>query len=72
MSIGKSMEEFQKEEDEFRERQMVKMGDYSGDDCPNCGRHRVMVGDDGKRRCEKCCWCIEDDEYDTDFVRFMR
>jgi hypothetical protein len=38
-------------------------GDYNGEDCPNCGRKRIMVCQDGKRHCEKCWWCVEDNEY---------
>lgn len=28
-----------------------------------------MIGDDGKHRCEKCCWCIEDGEIDMAMLR---
>jgi hypothetical protein len=35
-------------------------GDYTGDDCPNCGRQRLMTAEDptGRERviCEKCMW----------------
>lgn len=40
---------------------------YTGDNCPNCGRNRILtirVQDNKiKRICEKCSWCIEDSEY---------
>lgn len=36
---------------------------YTGDKCPNCGRVRVELYENGKRVCEKCQWCIEDEEY---------
>ena len=51
-----------------------KNGDYDNPEngCPNCGRFRVMKGDDKKHRCEKCGWCIEDDQYDADFIEYMR
>ena len=54
--------------------QAEKMGAYENppNGCPNCGRHRVMVGTDGKHRCEKCSWCIEDGEYDLEFSDYMR
>jgi len=41
-------------------------GDYDNppDGCPNCGRARVMLCQDGKHHCEKCWWCIEKGEYD--------
>ena len=36
---------------------------YTGEECPNCGRARVEAWTCGKRICEKCHWCIEDNEY---------
>lgn len=45
---------------------MSKLGeclDYTGEECPNCGRVRVEMWSCGKRICEKCHWCIEDEEY---------
>lgn len=45
---------------------MSKLGeclDYTGDECPNCGRVRVVAWSCGKRICEKCHWCIEDEAY---------
>lgn len=41
-----------------------RQGAYTGEDCPNCGRNRLLIGDDGKTRCEKCGWCMEDGKYD--------
>lgn len=38
-------------------------GEYTEEECPECGRERVMLCQDGKRHCEKCGWCIEDNEY---------
>lgn len=51
----------------------LKNGDYDNPEngCLNCGRFRVMKGDDKKHRCEKCGWCIEDDQYDADFTESM-
>lgn len=51
-----------------------KLGNYNNPDngCPNCARHRVMIGDDGKHRCEKCCWCIEDGKIDDSLSDYMR
>jgi hypothetical protein len=40
----------------------------TGEACPNCKRVRVMRGEDGNRRCEKCAWCIEEKSYDPDLV----
>jgi ribosomal protein L37AE/L43A len=39
------------------------MGDYVDLQCPNCGRHRVCLCDNGKHRCDKCNWIVEDSEY---------
>ena len=36
---------------------------YVDIDCPKCGRHRVEFWNSGKHICEKCLWCIEDEEY---------
>ncbi|WP_296246259.1 hypothetical protein [uncultured Stenotrophomonas sp.] len=49
---------------------LAKLGPYENppDGCPNCGRSRVMVGDDGLHRCEKCCWCIEEGVFDRDML----
>ena len=44
-----------------------KYGDYDyASLCPNCNRNRIMTGKDGKHRCEKCHWCIEDNDYDLE------
>jgi len=64
-------DEGRKEEDEKRDRNNSKMGDYTGDDCPNCSRQRIMKSDDGKHRCEKCGWCIEDNAIDLEFQSFL-
>ena len=45
---------------------MSKLGvwlGYTGECCPNCGRVRVEEWSCGKRICEKCNWCIEDENY---------
>lgn len=62
------------EEEEREKRNAAKMGDYENPEngCPNCGRHRVMRGDDGKHRCEKCAWCIEDAGYDGEFLDYLK
>lgn len=36
---------------------------YVEEPCPNCGRVRVERYSGGKHICEKCNWCIEDEEY---------
>jgi len=55
------------------EEQQAKVGKYDNpkNGCPNCGRDRVMVGDDGKHRCEKCAWCMEENQIDTDFSDYL-
>lgn len=44
-------------------------GDYTEDICPSCGRHRVMLCQDNKRHCEKCWWCVEDEEYQGEWYK---
>ena len=63
-----------KEERENEDLQAQKVGEYDNPDngCPNCGRYRVMIGEDKNHRCEKCCWCIETDDYDHKFLSYMR
>lgn len=41
------------------------MGDYENPKggCPNCGRSRICKCTNGKHRCEKCNWVIEDKKY---------
>lgn len=40
-----------------------KLLGYIGEPCPNCGRLRVERWSCGKDICEKCSWCIQDDDY---------
>jgi hypothetical protein len=59
------------EADAFRVRNAAKCGDYTGDDCPNCKASPLMRGNDGKSRCGKCAWCVEDDNYDSELFRYL-
>ena len=54
--------------------QQSKCGNYDNPEngCPNCGRSRIMLGDDSKHRCEKCYWCIEDKQTDIDLSVYLR
>lgn len=36
---------------------------YIDKPCPNCGRLRVEFWSCGKKICEKCGWCIQDNDY---------
>lgn len=36
---------------------------YLETECPNCGRLRVEHWSNGKDICEKCLWCIQDEDY---------
>lgn len=38
------------------------LGEYVGV-CPNCHRDRLCRCSNGKRRCEKCNWVPEDNDY---------
>lgn len=46
-----------KEEDALYEQ--WKLGDYVNTPCPNCGRQRLCICNNGKHRCEKCNWSPE-------------
>lgn len=72
MNLGEHLSQSQKEEELLFDKQMAKMGDYTNDRCPNCDRLRIMMGEDKKRRCQKCCWCIEDKDYDYEFMGWGR
>lgn len=54
--------------DDEKQRRDMKLGDYVSGCCPECSRERLILGGDGKRRCEKCGWCIEDECYDSDIL----
>jgi hypothetical protein len=66
--------QWREDEEAHWQLQHSKNGNYDNpkDGCPSCSRHRVMIGDDKKHRCEKCAWCIEDNEYDGDFSDYIR
>ena len=68
MNLSDMLKESQDEDRKAIERYTSKMGPYTGESCPNCGRTRIMLGTDGKHRCEKCAWCVEDSKYDGDLV----
>lgn len=72
MSLSDDILKGQVERSEWLAKQSAKCGEYTPDRCPNCNRHRVMLGSDNKRRCEKCCWCIEDNNYDGEFLDYSR
>ena len=74
MSFAEELGNTWKEEEAFMQRNANKCGDYENPEngCPNCGRFRVMLGDDKKHRCEKCCWCIEDADYDLELLEYSR
>ena len=48
---------------------MAKWGQwlrYTGTPCPNCGRYRMELYENGKERCEKCEWCPQENRYVED------
>jgi len=71
MSLYDSLDDSQKKEYDWRMAQLAKCGAYTGDICPNCNRSRIMNGDDGKRRCEQCAWCLEDNDYDIELSDYF-
>ena len=54
-------------DDQIREEQFWNsMGDYqvyAKEACPKCGKVRVERWGCGKDICEKCHWCIQDNDY---------
>lgn len=66
----RSLEEIREEED--REYEIKRDGwrflGYCNPEngCPNCGRDRVGLYKNGKRVCEKCCWDMDRNTYDSD------
>ncbi len=71
MNLSRNITETQTEEREYENHQKGKFGDYSELKCPRCNRQRVILGTDGKHRCEKCCWCIEDNDYDRELSAYL-
>jgi phage/plasmid primase-like uncharacterized protein len=71
MSITDDINKTRTEEEEYLKQQESKCGNYVSGECPECGRRRLILGKDGKRRCEKCCWCVEDKAYDMEFSRYI-
>jgi hypothetical protein len=51
-------------DNEYAAWRMQWNGDYNGEDCEKCGRERVLLCNNGKRRCEKCNWCPETQRYE--------
>lgn len=45
------------------EKEAWSLGDYTPDACPNCSRMRLCKCPNGKTRCEKCNWVVEDEFY---------
>lgn len=54
--------EKQRDEDQSIQDQW-QLGDYVSISCPNCSRERVCLCPNGKHRCEKCNWIVEDNMY---------
>lgn len=61
MSISKSMAETAAAED--AERAAWGFEHFLALPCPNCGRQRLQGCTNGKTRCEKCNWVVEDRDY---------
>lgn len=71
-NLGENLGREQERRQRWLSEQAAKCGDYINDACPNCNRMRLMRGSDGKHRCEKCCWCVEDRGYDMEFLDYSR
>lgn len=71
MNILDSIKEEIKKHDAFWAA-MGKDEGYIDMDCPECGRHRMIHYSGGKTICEKCNWCIEDNEfYNWDYHEYI-
>ena len=44
---------------------------YEEEPCPNCSRVRVGKRNNGKRICEKCCWDVDANAYNSDALGLM-
>jgi hypothetical protein len=53
------------DDEEEKHRIEWALGDYDNGEtgCPECGRNRLCICENGKHRCEKCNWCPEDNQY---------
>ncbi len=69
MSFADDIAKDQKEEIDRFNKIKAKYGNYTEISCPHCGRHRVMLGEDGNHRCEKCHWCVETNDYDLEMFQ---
>lgn len=61
---------YDREKEESKEQEIIRLwrpatNHYTGEPCPNCGRNRLMLCNNGKTRCEKCNWIVDDKEYCT-------
>ena len=61
-TLKEQLEQLEKEDKDYEE---WILGDYDNPEngCPNCGRSRICICKNGKHRCEKCNWVIEDNNY---------
>lgn len=44
---------------------------YTGENCINCGRNRVIKYSKGKRICEKCSYDQDKKEYDFEYNKYI-
>lgn len=52
---------------EREKREGFRAPDYTGENCKNCGRNRVMNCVNGRHVCEKCGWDADKNEYCADW-----
>lgn len=67
-SLPRTEREKSIEAEDLRRREMregLRFDTYESQSCPNCGRTRVAKRKNGKRICEKCCWDIDENAYDS-------
>ena len=64
------LDEREKEYKEFWEKLGKEIG-YTGKDCMNCGRNRVIKYSSGTKICEKCNFDQDKKEYNYEIMKFL-
>ncbi len=62
--------EEEKQHDEYWNSLGRELG-YTGENCINCGKNRVIKYSKGKRICEKCSYDQDKKEYDFEYNKYI-
>jgi hypothetical protein len=63
VSVSGMTDALTRDQEESMREKLAWSGDYDGTTCPNCGRERMLLCANGKRRCEKCNWDPDAKDY---------